>query len=311
MKKHLLLTSCLLMPLTGFPVDEIFTANADELDDLNAARVRINATFDDTLRSQNWVNRGNAGIIGDGTLWAGHCRFMMEFRDLYSKINSAGSVTFTTGILQKKTADGVDPENGGSDVDVYLALDPDGNFWAGGAPTIFSGWDWANEFGWGYENTVFLGRVPQSHPMQTNDPLLEQLPVDDPAMNLTWDITSTLKDWIAQGLLTENSSIAVGFVQRWAEIVDAEGNPKFDDPNLYIKRMNVFEVGNAYLRLSDEVSGAKGPGAFAEYDLQDGWVNAEGWLGWTEVSGYPWAYVDSLNKYVWITEPAGWLYISK
>lgn len=297
----------LATPLASFGATEILTANDPSLEDTNSGRVMISATLDSTANAQDWVNRANAGLTGDGRIWHGYSRFMMDKRDLFSKINQAQSITYTTGIVQKEKERTVDPEIGGHDVDVYLVLDPDGTFYPiGSLPDVSNAWDWANDLGLGYEHTVYLGRVPQSHPMQTNDPLLEQLAVDDPAMNLTWDITDALKSWIDQGLLTASSTIAFGFVQRAAEIVDEAGNPRFDDPNLFIHSQMVFEAGNAFLTLSDEPSGETWMG----FDVDaEGYADTGDWLGFVYAGDAPYIYVYKLSKYAYIGDDSGWMYL--
>jgi hypothetical protein len=134
--------------------------------------------------------------------------------------------------------------------------------------------------------------------------------VDSPAMRITFDLTAPLKDWTQQGLLTVDSTIAIGLVQRQADVVDDQGNPRFDDPNLYIHSQMVFEVNNAFL--STGAGGtAKGPGVFAEYDLIDGYVNTGDWMGWVEVTYYPWCHVLGIDNWVYAGEPEGWFYVLK
>lgn len=294
---------------------EIFIARHSETENglFNQGRVRISATFDGTVTTQ-WGARGNAGTVGDGSVWHAFTRFKMFERDLFSKIDTAGQITWTTGLIQKEKNRAVDAENGGHDVDVYLVLDPDGTFVPSGSmPDYSNAWDWANEFGLGYENTVYLGRVPQSEPMATDEEkdAENQIPLDSPAMRITFDLTQTLKEWIQQGLITENSTIAIGLVQRQAEIVDDQGNPRFDDPNLYIHSQMVFEIGNAHLAVSAGGGAPKGPGIFSDLDLVDGYVDSGDWLGRVEVSNYPWCYVVSLGRYIYATEPAGWVFLPK
>ena len=72
----------------------------------------------------------------------------------------------------------------------------------------------------------------------------------------------------------------------------------------------VFEVGNAYVATSSGGT-AKGPGIFSDLDLVNGYVDNTGWLGWVEVTNYPWCYVVALNKYVYVSEPAGWVYMPR
>jgi len=286
---------------------EILIAEYQPEVDRNAARVAINATFNDTALAQ-WQNRGNAGTTGDGRVWHAFSRFKMDQRDLFNKIDAGSTITFTTGLIQKEKERVVDNDIGGHDVDVYLALDPDGTFVQSGAlPNIFNAWDWANEFGWGYDNTVKIGTVLQSHPQATPAEIeATLLEVDSPSMNITYDITSTLKSWISDQLLTANSTIAIGLVQRQAQIVDEAGNPSFVDPNLYIHSQMVFEIANAHLTVSDDV--VKGPGVFSEYNLVDNWVDTGAWMGQVYVEHYPWAYVDDLQAYVYAGGDA-WVFV--
>jgi hypothetical protein len=293
---------------------EIFTASHNETNDgpFNQGRVHINADFNGTILGQ-WLPRGNAGTSGTGSVWHGFSRYKMFQRDLFNKIDAADSITRTTGLVQKEKNRAIDAVNGGHDVDVYLVLDPAGGVVPSGSePTHATAWDWANELGMGYENTVYLGRVLQSEPMATAEEKTAEdtIPVDSPAMRISFDLTPTLKDWIQQGLLTSESTIAVGLVQRQADIADDQGNPRVDDPNLYIHSQMVFEVSNAFLATSTGGSGTpKGPGVFADYDLTDGWVNTGEWLGLVEVSNYPWAYILDLAKYVWFPEASDWVFV--
>lgn len=265
---------------------DIFIARHDETatGNFNQGRVRINATFDGTSLGQ-WGARGNAGTAGDGEVWNGFARYKMYERDLYNAVNGASAITWTTGLIQKEKNRAVDPVDGGHDVDVYLVLDPAGPLIPSGqVPGHLTAWDWANEFGLGYANTVYLGRVLQSEPMATEEEKTaeNQIAQDSPAMRITYDLTAHLKDWIQQGLLTVDSTIAIGLVQRQAVISDGSGNPKFDDPNLYIHSQMVFEVGTAYLATT---------------------------VGGTDTG--PWAWSADLNKWTYVPDNSGWVYIPK
>lgn len=315
MKKLILtLTTLAFAALTAHGQTDIFTALHNDTAEgpFNQGRVRANATFDGTILGQ-WIARGNAGTAGDGTVWSGFSRYKMDERDLFNKINNAGTITWTTGLIQKEKNRTVDPVNGGHDVDVYLVLDPTGRIVPSGQePSHLTAWDWANELGMGYEHTVYLGRIPQSEPMATDEEKTPELviPLDSPAMRITFDLTDHLKDWISGGLLTEASTIAVGLVQRQAVITDGAGNPKFDDPNLYIHSQMVFEVGNAHLATS--AGGMeKGPPPFDAYDLVDGYVDTGDWLGLVYVEQAPWAYVVDLASWVYVSDTSGWVYIPK
>ena len=292
---------------------EIFTALHNETlsGPYNQGRVRINATFDGTTLGQ-WIARGNAGTPGDGTVWHGFTRYKMDERGLFNAVSNAGSITWTTGLIQKEKNRSVDPVNGGHDVDVYLVLDPTGQIVPSGQePGYLTAWDWANEFGWGYENTIYLGRIQQSEPMATEEEKTaeNQIAVDSPAMRITFDLTDHLKGWIQQGLLTADSTIGVGLVQRQAVISDGAGNPKFDDPNLYIHSQMVFEVGNAYIATS--AGAAKGPPPFDDYDLVQGYVDTGSWMGWAYVEQAPWAWLVNLSKWTYVNDKSGWVYIPK
>lgn len=317
MKKTLFTLACAsLAALCAQGQDaEIFTAKHDLTDDgpYNQGRVRISATFDSTALGQ-WNDGGNAGTPGDGTVFHGFARYKLGQRDLFSKIDAAGSITWTTGLRAKEKNRTIDPVGGGHDVDVYLALDPTGNIVPPNTePNHTNAWDWANEFGSGFANTVYLGRVPQSATMATDEEKNAEgaIPVDSTAMNISFDLTTPIKEWIAQGLLTADSTIAIGLVQRQAQIVDEQGNPKFDDPNLYVHSQMVFEVANAFITTSAGTSTPKGPGIFGEYDLINGYVNTGDWLGWVEVTNYPYCWVTNLDKYVFVTDPAGWVFVAK
>lgn len=318
--KNTLLTCLLTTPfLLSSAEIERFPARYQEVT-RHEGRVWLSADFTGTNQTQ-WNVRGNAGVTGDGRVVHAFARFKMDDRNLLGSITAADRVTINTGIVQKERNREVDPVNGGHDVDVYLALHPDGQFVPPGEmPSVENAFDWANELGWGYEHTVYLGRVPQSHAPAPASALdgNNQIPVDSEWMDISFDITSALRGWANQGLLTENSTIAVGFVQRAAAIVDAQGNPRFDDPNLYIHSQMLFEIGNAFVATMMGVGPEMGPGAFSEYPLgEDGWLfagdEASGtrWLGWVFVEHYPFVYVADLDSYVYMTEPAGWVFIPR
>lgn len=299
--------------LSGHAQTDIFVARHEAtLDGIyNSGRVRLNATFDGTDFGQ-WTPRGNTGTTGDGRVWSGFSRYKMDERDLFNKINSAGQITWTTGLIQKEKNRTIEPESGGHDSDVYLILDPTGRVVPSGQePSHLTAWDWANQFGWGYDHTVYLGRILQTEPMATEAEKTaeNQIPVDSPAMRITFDVTDHLKNWIQEGLLTANSTIAVGLVQLQAVISDGEGNPKFDDPNLYIHSQMVFEVGNAYIQTS--AGAPKGPAPFDDYDLVQGYVDTGAWMGWVYVAQAPWVWVVDLNKWAYVNDKSGWVYIPK
>ena len=317
--KNTLLTCLLTTPfLLSSAEIERFPARYQEVT-RHEGRVFINASFTDTDNAQ-WNVRGNSGVPGDGRVVQSFARFKLDDRNLFASITGADQVTINTGLIQKEKNRIKDPVDGGHDVDVYLALDPNGQFVPSGEmPTVETAFDWANEFGWGYENTVYLGRVLQSHTPAPAEALVDnQIPVDSEWMDISFDITSALRAWANEGLLTEQSSIAVGFVQRAAEVIDNQGNPRFDDPNLYIHSQMVFEVGNAFVATITGLGPTMGPGAFSEYPLgEDGWLfagdEASGtrWLGWVFVEHYPFVYVADLGKYIYMTEPAGWVFIPR
>lgn len=313
MKKHilaLLSIGAALIPLQG--QEQLFVARhaENESGPFNAGRVRSNATFDGTQLGQ-WENRGNAGIVGDGTIWHGFTRYKMNERDLLNAITEAGEITWTTGLLQKEKNRAIDPINGGHDVDVYLILDPAGTVVPSGqTPSINDAWDWANEFGMGYANSVYLGRVLQSEPSSTEEERNSEgiIEVDSPAMRIVFDLTQPLKTWINDGLLTADSTIAIGLVQRAAQISE-NGAPKFDDPNLYIHSQMVFEVKNAFIKTAAGSAPEMGPGVFAEYEMVDGYIDTGDWLGMVYAADYPWTYVFDLGKHVYFTGNDGWTYV--
>lgn len=319
------LKNTLLLCLLGAPLAvsaahiERFPARYQEVT-RHEGRVWISADFTSTNQTQ-WNVRGNAGVTGDGRVVQSFARFKLDDRNLFAAITGADQVTINTGLVQKEKNRTVDPVDGGHDVDVYLALDPNGQFVPPGEmPSVETAFDWDNQFGWGYEHTVYLGRVLQSHTPAPASALNEndQIPVDSEWMDISFDITGALRAWADQGLLTEQSTVAVGFVQRAAEVVDDQGNPRFDDPNLYIHSQMLFEIGNAFIATITGLGPAMGPGAFADYPLgEDGWLFAgdpdtgAAWLGWVFVDLYPWTYSQSLNRFLYVTEPAGWVYIPR
>lgn len=312
MKKLLYLSTSLFIAHFSIGQSNQFTARHQDTftGRFNCGRVVSNLDLSGTGDVAQWNNRGNSGLPGDGRIWAGFSRYKMFERDLYNALVEAGKITWTTGLIQKEKNFAVEPEIGGHDVDWYLALDPNG--WIvpqGTEPDFFNAWDWANELGFGWEHTVYVGRVLQSEPMATDeekDIPNGLIPQDSPAMRITFDVTDAIKAWIDQGLLTENSTIAFGNVQREAVFSDGQGNPDFTDEKLYIHSQMVFEVGTAYLEVE---ATSKGPGPFSPYDLVDGWVDSEDWLGWVFVEDYPWCYVLDLGKYVYVTDEGGWIYI--
>lgn len=234
-------------------------------------------------------------------------------RDLFSVINAAGQVTWTTGLLQKEKNRIIDAVEGGHDVDVYLVLDPAGSIVRPGQePSIVDAWDWANELGMGFEHTVYLGRVPQSEVPSTAeernaDGIIE---VDSPAMRIVFDLTEPLKSWIDAGLLTSESTIAIGLVQRQAQIAE-NGQPKFDDPDLYIHSQMVFEVRNAFLTTSPGADPVMGPGVFSDFAMVNGYVDTGDWLGTVYAADYPWVYVFDMSKFVYFADEGGWTYLLK
>ncbi|MCD8481320.1 MAG: hypothetical protein LR015_00775 [Verrucomicrobia bacterium] len=314
MKKRSLitLTTLLLATASAYAQVDIFIARHTETESglFNAGRVRSDALFVDTNLGQ-WNDRGNAGTVGDGTVWHAFARYKMFERDLFNKINQAGQITWTTGLLQKEKNRIIDAIEGGHDVDVYLVLDPEGQFVPGGqTPSVQRSWDWANELGLGYEHTVLIGRIPQTEVPSTAeernvDGVIE---VDSPAMRIHFDLTEHLKNWISEGLLTEQSTIAIGLVQRQAQIAD-NGQPKFDDPNLYIHSMMVMEVRNAFITTAPGDEPIMGPGFFSDYEVVDGWVDTGNWLGWVYVEFYPWAYVLNVSNFFYFSEAEGWVYV--
>jgi len=294
-----------------------YESDTDEDSAFNGGRIRANATLDGHAGG-HW-HRGNAGVTELGEVWHAFSRYRMMHRDLLAKITAADTITWTTGLYQKELGSSIDPENGGLDVDVYVALDPDGRFmetWPGESEAFFEIWDWANELGYGPDYTVKVDTIPASEPMATDEEKdigNRRIPIDSSAMRIEIDITDAVKGWIEEGLVTESSSIAIGLVQRAWEISDGNGNPnplRYADPNFGTKRMMVFEVANAYLTTTSGGTSV-GPGPFSDYELVDGYVDSGAWMGWVYVEDYPWCFLLDLDKHVYVTEEGGWIYVPK
>lgn len=326
MKKLIYTALCAVTVSSCFAQSKIFTASdPTTLEfDYNSGRVRANVNLDG-WRTGHWGNRGNSGVTEIGEVWHGFSRYKMFNRDLFNQVNTAGSITWTTGLYQKELGaviGEVDSSGNptGNDVDVYLVLDPDGTFlapgtWPGEEVGFTNAFDWANEIGLGYPDTVKIGTILKSEPMATDeekDTISREIPVDSPAMRIHFDVTDQIKQWISDGILTVDSTIAFGLVQRAWEISDGNGNVnplRFADPNYGLKSMMVFDVKNSFLTVSAEVSDPKGPGPFSEYDLIDGYVNTDDWMGWVYVDQYPWCWLVSLDKYVFVSDSGNWVYI--
>ena len=290
---------------------EVFTTFvpglADDAGRFNYARVRINATLDGTALGQwSWAG-GLCGITANGEVWSGFGRYKMFERDLFSAISDAGQVTVTTGLIAK-TRGSERGNDFGIPVEVFLALDPSGQFIPSGSmPDIFNAWDWADELGYGYTHTVSLGIVqPTDYDMADQETLVDYaiegggrgLTVGHPAMQIVFDLTPHLQGWLDAGLLTADSSIAIGFYQRLGNIVDENGAPDPLNPSLLPAQNEfmLFEVVNMHLTVYD-VAQVETWAGFAI--RADGWVDTGDFLGLV----YP------VGDYIYILSLEGWMYL--
>lgn len=311
MKKHTLALIGLFVGTAALFGEEIFTAYVPGLPDdagrFNYGRVRINATLDGTALGQwSWAG-GLTGITATGEVWSGFARFQMFQRDLFAAISDAGQVTVTTGLIAK-TRGSTRGNDFGIPVEVFLALDPDGQFVPSGSePNIFTAWDWADELGFGYTHTVSLGIVqPGDFDMADQDTLVEYpahaggfgLTVDHPAMQIVFDLTPHLQAWLDEGLLTANSSIAIGFYQRLGSVIDENGAPDPFNPSLLPAQNEfmLFEVVNMHLTVRAEAAG----NTWAGFPIgADGWVDTGTFLGLV----YP------LGDFIYVLSLDGWMYL--
>lgn len=303
-----LLVSLLLVSLS--PAQEVFTAFHTTTDDgrFNYGRVRSNATLDGTALGQ-WSWAGVCGVLANGEIWHAFARFKMFERDLYNTINEGAQITVTTGLIGK-TRGSTRDQSHGIPVEVFLVLDPAGEVVPDGSePDFFNAWDWADQLGLGYTHTVSLGMVSADAPMADQDTLVEYpndpgrfgLSIDHPAMVLTWDITEHLKNWISEGLLTANSTIAIGFVQRFGEIVNEQGEPDPLNPSLLPAQneLMLFELTNLNLKVFDQAAGAM----WADYSQnEDGFVDTGDWMGVINVSQGDWVYNFALGGFIFMPE---------
>lgn len=65
-------------------------------------------------------------------------------------------------------------------------------------------------------------------------------------------------------------------------------------------------------KLVQEGEPEAGYGIFEGYPWNDDWVDARGFVGWTQVEDYPWVWLDSLQKHIYAapsTQPEGWIYV--
>lgn len=306
---------------------EIFTAYVPGLEGdagrFNYGRVQMTSTLDGTEVGQwSWAG-GLVGVVSNGNTWHGFARYKMFERDLYNSINEGQQITLTTGLIAKTR--GSERNNDyGIPVEVFLVLDPNGQVVPEGSePDIFTAWDWADELGLGYPNTVSLGIIqPDDYEMADQDTLVEYpmdpgkfgLTVDHPAMEIEFDITDHLKGWIDEGLLTASSTIAVGFVQRLGNIVDESGNPDPLNPSLLPAQNEfmLFEVVNMHLSVFAEAASD----TWAGYTLrEDGYVDTGSFMGFIAPMGdYVWNV--NLNAYLYVpeasvSEAGAWVYIGR
>ncbi|MCD8482862.1 MAG: hypothetical protein LR015_09495 [Verrucomicrobia bacterium] len=311
--------------MASLSAGEIFTAYVPGLPNnegvFNYGRVRINSTLDGTALGQ-WTQAGGlTGVTATGEVWNGFARFKMRERNLFEAISNAGSVTVTTGLIAK-TRGSTRDNNFGIPVEVFLVLDPNGQFVAQGAePNIFNAWDWADELGLGYNDRVSLGIIqPGDYDMADQTTLVEYpmhpgafgLSVNHPAMVITFDITQHLEQWRTQGLLTANSSIAIGFYQRFGNIVNEQGQPDPFNPTLLPAQNEfmLFEVANMHLTVSDAAPAPTWAG-FAKFE--DGWVYTGGFLGFVFPVG-DFVFVDALQNWIYLPESlveqgGAWTYV--
>lgn len=323
MMKPLLSLAALVaaLPLTG---QEIFTTYLPGLEDdagrYNYGRVQITETLDGTTLGQ-WSWAGVVGVRSSGNVWHAFGRYKMYERDLFAAIDAGQQITVTTGLIGKTR--GSERNNDyGIPVEVFLLLDPNGQFIPEGSePDIFNAWDWADELGLGYTHKVSLGVIqPDDYDMADQETLVEYpsypdkfgLTVDHPAMEIEFDLTDTLKGWINDGLLTGDSSIAIGFVQRYGDVVDEGGMPDPLNPSLLPTQdeLMLFELVNMHLSVYEEAQG----GEWAGYSVRpDGYVETEDFMGWLYPSGdYVWSV--SLGQYIYlpeanVQEDGAWLYV--
>jgi hypothetical protein len=291
---------------------EIFTTYIPGLDNdagrYNYGRVRITSTLDGTALGQ-WSFSGVVGVTTGGEVWHAFGRYKMSERDLFNTVNAGEQITVTTGLIAKTR--GSERNNDyGIPVEVFLVLDPNGQVVPEGSePNIFDSWDWADELGLGYSNKVSLGIIqPTDYDMADQATLVEYpsdpgrtgLTVDHPAMEIVFDITGPLKGWINDSLLTANSTIAIGFVQRLGTIVDDNGMPDPFNPSLLPvqNEFMLFELVNMHLTVGDAQANT-----WAGYPVRaDGWVDTGAFLGFVYPIG-DWVWSASLGKYIYL--PAG------
>lgn len=325
--KFLIAAAAVLLAAFPLTAQQIFTTYVpDQPDDAgryNYGRVQITPTLDGTNNGQwSWAG-GLVGVVSNGAIWHGFGRYKMAERDLFNAIDSGEQVTVTTGLIAKTRGSERNNEYG-IPVEVFLVLDPNGQIVPEGSePDIFTAWDWANELGLGYPDTVSLGVIqPDDYDMADQDTLVEYpmdpgkfgLTVDHPAMEIEFDITDHLNGWISDGLLTADSTIAIGFYQRLGTVVDGEGNPDPLNPSLLPAQNEfmLFEVINMHLSVYDEAQG----GTWAGYEVRpDGWVETGDFIGWVYPDGdYVWS--ASLDKHIYmpedgVTASGAWTYIWK
>lgn len=326
-RKPCLIAFMVLLTGLSLSAQEIFTTYVPGLPDdagrFNYGRVQITETLDGTLLGQwSWAG-GLVGVRSSGNIWHGFGRYKMFERGLYNSIDNGEQITVTTGLIAKTR--GSERNNDyGIPVEVYLVLDPNGQVVPEGSePDVFNAWDWADELGLGYTHKVSLGIIqPDDYDMADQETLVEYptdpgkfgLTVDHPAMEIVFDLTEPLKGWIDEGLLTENSTIAIGFVQRLGDIVDDQGNPDPLNPSLLPAQneLMLFEVVNMHLSVYAEAPGD----TWAGYEVrEDGWVDTGGFMGWVyPVGDYVWNIY--LDQYIFIPESdvsdsGAWMYIGR
>jgi hypothetical protein len=256
------------------------------------------------------------GYTGDaGKVWMSFIRFAMQEPLLdsdsdpvvpYETLANASKIVLKTGVNRMEYARTPDNENGGTFSDWYFIPDH----------YNFPGWDLDSLKSMEY----FLAPWhPNAYHAQEFDPTqYEAMPDGDlgnrDQFNLDVDITAAVQQAIADGKLTsETVSFSIAVFPNEVDYYNPEtGEYNQDDP-LYAPHRNWSWKGGA--------NGGDGPylevttgGAEDWYGYAvdaNGWANTEGWMSWVNVTFDPWIWATALDKYVYLEDDSGWVYVAK
>jgi hypothetical protein len=286
-----------LLPL--FAVAELAAQSSEFLATgiYDTGRLRANASLDFHAFNQwngEFDNPGNVGWSRDGIWWSfarfGGAEATHKNPELFDKIVAADQIRLHLGVLWNEISSGlvglVPP---GVTVGAYLV--PEMDIPEGSLPTFPNAWPFS------YANQIKLFEIDPATVPTTNadwndyqfSPPTEQQRLD----NLQpYDITTGIKEAIAQGLLDNSTPWGIVFFNEEALPDLTPNNPDWSDA-----RGTVLDMRYMQLEL---VTGLISQPQWAGYDiLESGWVQTGSFLG----DVYP------LEDYVWIQQQDKWVYL--